>query len=227
VWDATTGLVLGGPEVTTADRLVRRAVSLVDDVAERDLYERMAASLNPSAADLMDPQVIGAMAYTPGGGRAVSAPPLPGKGPDMEEPVNSDWGGGLRIWDLEKIGADRQVTRNTGWITCVSIAPTGRYALTGSQGRLLRLWDLDTATCVQVLRGHRGMVFDCALTDDARYAISGSEDMTVRLWDLQAGTLLFTFATASAVDACDVASDGSVAMAGETSGRVHLFAMHT
>jgi WD40 repeat protein len=80
---------------------------------------------------------------------------------------------------------------------------------------------------MRTLRGHRGMVLTCALTDDARYGISGSEDMTVRLWDLQQSRLLFTFATASAVEACDIAANGSVAIAGETSGRVHLFAVHT
>ena len=47
--------------------------------------------------------------------------------------------------------------------------------------------------------------------------------MTVRLWDLQAGVLLFTFATASAVSHCDIAPDAGVAIAGENSGRVHLF----
>jgi WD40 repeat protein len=99
----------------------------------------------------------------------------------------------------------------------------GRYALTGSQGRVLRLWDLDAVTCVQSLRGHRGIVYSCGVSDDARYAVSGSEDMTVRLWDLQAGLLLFTFATASAVDSCDISSDGRVAIAGEVSGRVHVF----
>ena len=75
------------------------------------------------------------------------------------------------------------------------------------------------------MRGHRGIVFACAITDDARFAISGSEDMTVRLWDLKQGKLLFTFAASSAVNACDIARNGSVAMAAEISGRVHTFAV--
>jgi hypothetical protein len=47
--------------------------------------------------------------------------------------------------------------------------------------------------------------------------------MTVRLWDLHAGLLLFTFATASAVASCDISRDARVAIAGEVSGRVHVF----
>jgi WD40 repeat protein len=78
---------------------------------------------------------------------------------------------------------------------------------------------------LHVLRGHCGIVFDCAITDDARFAISGSEDMTVRLWDLKDGKLLFTFAASSAVTACDIARNGSVAMAAEISGRVHTFSV--
>ncbi len=54
-------------------------------------------------------------------------------------------------------------------------------------------------------------------------AVSGSEDMTLRLWDLAQGKLLFTFAASSAVTACDIARDGSVAIAAEVSGRVHTF----
>lgn len=49
--------------------------------------------------------------------------------------------------------------------------------------------------------------------------------MTVRLWDLVRGKLLFTFAASSAVTACDIARDGSVAIAAEVSGRVHLFSV--
>jgi WD40 repeat protein len=79
--------------------------------------------------------------------------------------------------------------------------------------------------CLHILRGHRGRVFDCAITDDSRLAISSSEDMTVRLWDLERGNLLFTFAASSAVRACDISRDGSIAMAAEISGRVHTFSV--
>jgi WD40 repeat protein len=110
-------------------------------------------------------------------------------------------------------------------ITCGDMTSDGTLAVTGSRGRLLRVWDLESRSCRHVLRGHRGIVFDCALTDDGRLAISGSEDMTVRLWDLERGVLLFTLAVSSAVRACDIARDGSVAMAAETSGRTHTFAI--
>jgi WD40 repeat protein len=237
VWDTATGLVLGAPDAVDRHQLVRHGVSLIDPVEGPDLRERMAAILYSKrsaqksrgrAPSLADAIGIGPLAWTPTGGRAVTAPPLPGKGPDMEESIASDESRGpgrIWIWDLHDLRAVRQVNGSAGWVTCISITSDGRYAVSGSQGRLLRLWDLDTGNCVRTLRGHRGIVFGCAVTDDARYAVSGSEDMTVRLWDLQAGTLLFTFATGSAVHSCDIASNGSVAIAGEASGRVHLFAV--
>jgi WD40 repeat protein len=147
------------------------------------------------------------------------------KDADAEEDpyAGGESGWPLEVWDLNAIRKPRLLWGHTSWIMCADVTSDGRHALTGSWGRLLRLWDLDTGECLQILRGHRGIVFDCAITDDARLAISGSEDMTVRLWDLEQGKLLFTFAVSSAVTACDIARDGSVAMAGEASGRVHTF----
>jgi hypothetical protein len=42
-------------------------------------------------------------------------------------------------------------------------------------------------------------------------------------WDLTKGELLFIFAASSAVTACDISREGSVAVAAEISGRVHTF----
>src|SRR5262249_40656128 len=130
----------------------------------------------------------------------------------------------LMRWDLENARMPGQLLHgHTSPIMCADMTGNGSHALTGSWGRVLRLWDLDDGEWLQVLRGHRGIVFQCAISDDATLAISGSEDMTVRLWNVATGQLLFTFAVSSAVIACDIARDGSVAIAGEVSGRVHVF----
>jgi WD40 repeat protein len=159
--------------------------------------------------------------------RAVSATLNLAKGWDGEEPPypGGDQGAPVALWDLENPRRPRLLRGHMSSITCADITANGTLALTGSRGRLLRLWDLDAGECRQVLRGHRGIVVACALTDDGRLAVSGSEDMTVRLWDLVHGRLLFTFAASSLIRACDISRDGSVVVAGEFSGRVHVLAV--
>jgi WD40 repeat protein len=227
VWDRRTGHVVVHPDAEQTARLLRAGSPLAVPVLGADLRARMEAIVQRrQRRDALARPQIRAHAVSRRARRAVSAPPLPGKGPDLEEPADLVSGRGpghLWIWDLDDLDAVRRVPGATGWITSLAITGDGRYALTGSQGRMVRLWDLGSGSCVQSLRGHRGMVFATAISDDARYAVTGSEDMTLRLWDLQSGLLLFTFATASAVSACGISRDARVAIAGETSGRVHLF----
>lgn len=171
---------------------------------------------------------IGALAVSQTARRVVSATNIRGKGPDMEEMPYDQNGRAdypLSLWSLGNIKERRLLHGHTMPIMCVDMTLDGKRALTGSTGRLLRLWDLDEGVCLQILRGHRGIVFGCTLSEDARFAVSGSEDMTVRLWDLVQGKLLFTFAVSSAVTSCDISRDGSVAIAAESSGRIHTFAL--
>jgi WD40 repeat protein len=161
-------------------------------------------------------------------GRVVSAVNIGAKSPDREEmPYNPNGRADypLSLWSLGNLKERRLLHGHTTPIMCVDMTRDGKQALTGSTGRLLRLWDLDEGVCLQILPGHRGIVFDCALSEDARFAVSGSEDMTVRLWDLVQGRLLFTFTASSAVTSCDISRDGSVAIAAESSGRIHTFAL--
>jgi WD40 repeat protein len=170
---------------------------------------------------------VGVLAFSRAAGRAVSAPGYLEKYSEMEEapydPAGADYP--LRLWDLKNIRKPRLLRGHTMPVTCADMTGDGTRALSGSWGRLLRLWGLDTGACLKILRGHRGMVLACALSEDAGLAVSGSEDMTVRLWDLVQGKLLFTFAASSAVTGCDIARDGSVAIAAEVSGRVHVFSV--
>lgn len=227
VWDTGAGRVVDAVQAEEdAARLVRRGAPVGSTLDEAQRAE-MEGIVDRADRDPIGRARLGPVAVSHAARRAVTAPPLPGKGPDREEPaeLGSRPSRRLWVWDLNDLAAVRRVQGPTGWVTSVSITRDGRRALTGSQGRLLRLWDLDTGSCLQTMRGHRGIVFSCGISDDARLAVSGSEDMTVRLWDLEAGVLLFTFATASAVRSCDISPDGRVAIAGESSGRVHVFSV--
>lgn len=228
LWDTQTGKPVQRQKDVASNRIVRRRQPLLESRMERDLRARLEEALGVKEDDASSrSQRLGVLAFSLAAGRAVSATRILKKGPDaVEKPYRGgDDGFALEVWDLENLQKLRLLRGHMRWITCADMTADGTRALTGSSGRLLRFWDLDAGACLQVLRGHRGIVFDCAITDDARFAISGSEDMTVRLWDLKEGKLLFTFAASSAVTACDIARDGSVAMAAEISGRVHTFSV--
>ena len=227
IWNTSIGRPRAAQEQVAQPRLARRG----DRVPERPIVSELQAKL----AELVDPveevnralRPFGVLAISPAADRAVSASLNLAKGMDAEEEPyrGGERGAPLAVWSTRDLRQIRQLWGHMSSITCADITSDGTRALTGSRGRLLRLWNLDTGACLQVLRGHRGIVYDCALTDDARLAVSGSEDMTVRLWDLVQGRLLFTFAASSAVRACDISRNGSVAIGGEISGRVHTFAV--
>jgi len=226
LWDTQTGKPVQQQKDVASDRVVRRSLPLLDSRVERDLRARLEKTLGVKKVASRSER-LGVLAFSLAAGRAVSATRNFGKGADLEEEPyrGGDDGCALELWNLENLHKPRLLRGHMRSITCADMTADGKHALTGSRGRLLRFWDLDAGACLHVLRGHRGMVFDCAITDDARFAISGSEDMTVRLWDLKEGKLLFTFAASSAVTACDIARNGSVAMAAEISGRVHTFSV--
>ena len=236
IWNVATGGPVGidgTPRSGTAgdgtwrEASERRGQPLLDPWMQRQIREQLTEALGGPADDSFSHErPVGPLAFSHDAGRAVSAPYFMAKFADTEEAPHvagetPDYP--LRLWDFDDISEPRLLHGHTSPITCADMTRDGTRALTGSWGRLLRLWDLESGTCLRVLRGHRGIVFACALTDDARVAITGSEDMSVRLWDLVEGRLLFTFATSSAVTGCDIARDGSVVVAGEASGRVHIF----
>lgn len=228
IWYTTQPAAIGESVETVASKPQRRSEPLLDPWRERQIRERLAAAVTgPGDDGEMPPQIaVATLAFSHAAGRVVSAPARSAKFADVEEPAyvpDQRQGYPLSLWNLNDVSEPRVLHGHTSMIMCADITTDGKHALTGSWGRVLRLWDLDAGACVNELRGHRGIVVGCAITDDATLAVSGSEDMTVRLWDLVQGRLLFTFATASGVLSCDIARDGSVAIAGEVSGRVHVF----
>jgi len=220
LWDTSTGTPLPKQKPATRKRVTRRGKRLPDFRAEETVRGMLSKALDDSSDG-----ALGLLAFSQSARRAVSARAAHGKGWDGEEDpfVETEDSVALYVWDLDNVSKPRKLRGHTAPITSMDLTTDGTHALTGSRGRLLRLWDLDSGECLHVLRGHRGIVSACALTDDATLAVSGSEDMTVRLWDLVDGRLLFTFATSSWVTACDIARDAALAIAGETSGRVHMF----
>jgi WD40 repeat protein len=229
LWDTATGGAIEETGKHATAPALRRGRPLGDPRPGQEVRAKLERALAKKRGGVTSPGTVpvGVLAFSRAAGRAVSAPGYLEKYSDREEspydPAGADYP--LKLWDLKNTRKPRFLRGHTMPVTCADMTGDGTRALSGSWGRILRLWDLDTGACLKILRGHRGMVLACALSEDAGLAVSGSEDMTVRLWDLVQGKLLFTFAASSAVTACDIARDGSVAIAAEVSGRVHVFSV--
>jgi WD40 repeat protein len=96
----------------------------------------------------------------------------------------------LRVWDLESAQCLKILTGHTLEISCVSITPDGRCAISGSKDNTIRVWDLERGLCLWILQGHNDEVESISISPDGRRAVSVSKDKTLRIWNLESGECL-------------------------------------
>jgi WD40 repeat protein len=127
----------------------------------------------------------------------------------------------VRVWDLDGNAGPRVLEGHTGGVTAVALDGSGKRAVSGSGDTTVRVWDLDGNAKPRVLEGHTGGVSAVALDGSGKRAVSGSYDKTVRVWDLETKACLAAFICDGSVLSC--AWSGNRIVAGDATGRVHLF----
>jgi len=101
----------------------------------------------------------------------------------------------VRIWDVKKGRLFKNLTKHTGFVTCV-VFSSGGQSLISSGGRpdnTIRLWDIKKGKVLKTLSGHTKHIGALVCTPDGSIIASGSCDKTVRLWDVKSGKTLKTF----------------------------------
>ena len=93
-------------------------------------------------------------------------------------------------------------------ITAVSLAATGRHAIS-AQGDRIALWTLADDQPVLEFQGHTDVVTSLAYSLDSKRVISGGYDKTIRLWDAASGECLRVFRNFGSVAKSVVFSPGS------------------
>jgi len=116
----------------------------------------------------------------------------------------------------------RTLTGHTDSVWAVAIAPSGKFAVSGSDDNTLKVWDLASGNVLKTLTGHTNWVKAVAIAPSGKFAVSASGDNTLKVWDLASGKEITTFAGDSRLLCCAIAPDGVTIVAGELSGKVHF-----
>jgi WD40 repeat protein len=135
--------------------------------------------------------------------------------------VSCQYDGNMVAWDLDS-GAPLWLL-STATILPEAMCLVGRgRAFIGSRDAVLRVFDLNQGREITRMQGHANRITSVSVPSDGRLAVSASEDATVRVWDVEGGRLLAVFTADSGLEACAIASDGRTIVAGDASGRMHF-----
>lgn len=142
----------------------------------------------------------------------------------------------VRVEQIRRVLSLRGLTCS---VIALTLTPSGRRVVAGSEDGTLTVWDLVSdgelltttekgreatveASCS--LSGHTEAVTAVAVTPDGRRAVSGSRDETIRVWDLSSDEMAATYEVEHPVR-CVALSQGDKEMrivAGDAGGRVLL-----
>ena len=116
----------------------------------------------------------------------------------------------------------RTLRGHTDWVDGVAVVPDGDKVISTSHDQTLKVWDLKSGKELQTLRGHAREVNAVAVMPDGAGVLSASSDRTLKVWDLKSGKVAPSFTADGAIQACAVARDGMIIIAGDGLGTVHF-----
>jgi hypothetical protein len=133
--------------------------------------------------------------------------------------ASSDYGGTVRVWDVDTGQATLIRTKQKGTVFSVAFTADGRRLASGDFDGTVRVWDVHTGQATRTLNGHEGTVFCVAFAADGRLLASGGSDGTVRVWNVDTGQATLNLKEhTSFVRSVAFAADGRRLASGEYGG---------
>ena len=127
---------------------------------------------------------------------------------------------------LDRSATSDVLGRHDAGVRSAALTPDGRAGVTGAADRGVVVWDLERLTARHVVAAHDGVVSAVALTPDGRLAVSAGADGRLAFWDVATGARLASFTAEGRLISVALASNGSLCMAGEQSGRIHALLLN-
>ena len=139
-------------------------------------------------------EAVWAVAYSPDGGRIVSA--------SRDET--------LKIWDAASGAELVTLMGHADSVCAVAYSRDGTRIVSGSFDETLIIWDVFSGAGLDRITGHRGAVCAVDYSCDGTRIVSGSADKTLKLWDAANGKRLATLSGhVYGVNAVAFSPDGS------------------
>lgn len=86
----------------------------------------------------------------------------------------------------------KTILGHSGTVNSITISPSGKYFVSGSDDKTVKLWDTKTGMEIRTLSGHKNVVTSVSFSPKGNYIVSGSWDKTIILWDTKTGKKIQT-----------------------------------
>jgi WD40 repeat protein len=141
--------------------------------------------------------------------------------PDGKLLATSDWGGSVRVWDLQTGRLRAAPDGDHRDDRCGGFSPDGRLLATSANKKEVRLWDTRTLQLAASLQGHTAPIDGFSLSDTL--AATGSQDSTARVWDVRTGRTLAILRGHKGGVQVALAPDGKSVATGSEDGALRLW----
>jgi len=102
--------------------------------------------------------------------------------------ASADYGGDVRIWDVESGRTIKVFSAHNGRAACLAFRPDGKRLVSAGGDGAFNLWDTTTWEKVR-WSGSTGRIHSVAFSPDGKFLVSAGADATVRVWDTASGRL--------------------------------------
>jgi WD40 repeat protein len=144
--------------------------------------------------------------------------------PDGKRAVSGSYDKTVRVWNLENGSEVKELVGHTGEVYLVAITPDGKRAVSTSRDKTLKVWDLETGENIHTLKSDSEGINNILSLPNGHIVFS-SMNRTLNIWDPDKEEIIARFTGESPIGPFAARKDGTIIVAGEFSGRVHILSL--